>query len=114
MVLSKYKWIPPPWMAGAPKLKNLKNTTQGTPRRERPDRRADQVGRRTDWVNSAGASAVVFRKHSQEEQTGSAEEQTGLALREPQLRSSTSTGSRKSRSGRWCGNLGCGLPQVRF
>ena len=37
MVLSKYKWIPPPWMAGAPKLKNLKNTTQGTPRQERPN-----------------------------------------------------------------------------
>ena len=35
--VSKYEWIPPPWMAGAPKLKNLKTTTQGTPRRERPN-----------------------------------------------------------------------------
>ena len=34
--LSKYEWIPPPWMAGAPKLKNFETTTQGTPRWERP------------------------------------------------------------------------------
>ena len=33
----EYEWIPPPWMAGAPKLKNFKTTTQGTPRRERPN-----------------------------------------------------------------------------
>ena len=33
--VSKYEWIPPPLMAGAPKLKNLTTTTQGTPRRER-------------------------------------------------------------------------------
>jgi len=33
----KFEWIPPPLIAGAPKFKTLKTTTQGTPRRERPN-----------------------------------------------------------------------------
>jgi len=35
--VSEYEWITTPLMAGAPKPENLKTTTQGTPRRERPN-----------------------------------------------------------------------------
>ena len=54
-----------------------------------------------------------------EEQTRSAEEQTGSTVREPRLWSSASTvrksrpGQQRSRLGWRCGSLNCGLPQAR-